>query len=361
MKKLGISIYPAHSNIEKDKEYLILASKYGYQRLFMCMLSEVDDKDTIIAKYKDICDFAHKYGYEISVDTNFDVFNKLKATARDLRVFKEIGIDIIRLDGPFTDSEYIAMTKNPYGIKIEFNGSIYQNLNYLVKLGAKRDNMVVCANFYPLKYTGLSFEKYVDFTKTYKPDGYRNAAFVSSNALNTFGPWPVYDGLVTIEECRYKDIVDQARMLLTTDSVDDIIIGNAYATEEEIKKLSKLNLNHQTYYYQGYDISDLEQKLLNSEIHYRRLDCGDYLIRAISGRGKGYDIKPNNAKTKIEVGDLLIINNNSPHYKGEVHIALKEMENDGSRNVVGKLNDYELSLIKHLKDNHIFILVRKED
>ena len=29
MRRLGISIYPEHSTVEKDKEYLTLASKYG--------------------------------------------------------------------------------------------------------------------------------------------------------------------------------------------------------------------------------------------------------------------------------------------------------------------------------------------
>ena len=30
MRRLGISIYPEHSTVEKDKEYLTLASKYGF-------------------------------------------------------------------------------------------------------------------------------------------------------------------------------------------------------------------------------------------------------------------------------------------------------------------------------------------
>ncbi|MGL5612963.1 MupG family TIM beta-alpha barrel fold protein, partial [Cetobacterium sp.] len=29
MRELGISIYPGHSDVQKDKEYIKLASKYG--------------------------------------------------------------------------------------------------------------------------------------------------------------------------------------------------------------------------------------------------------------------------------------------------------------------------------------------
>ena len=46
----------------------------------------------------------------ISADTNPEVFERLGATPYDLSVFKEIGLDIIRLDGHFGETEDIAIT-----------------------------------------------------------------------------------------------------------------------------------------------------------------------------------------------------------------------------------------------------------
>lgn len=39
MSRLGISIYPEHSTVQKDKDYIALAAKYGCRRIFTCLLS----------------------------------------------------------------------------------------------------------------------------------------------------------------------------------------------------------------------------------------------------------------------------------------------------------------------------------
>lgn len=39
MARLGICLYPEHSTLEKDKEYITLAAKYGFKRIFTCLLS----------------------------------------------------------------------------------------------------------------------------------------------------------------------------------------------------------------------------------------------------------------------------------------------------------------------------------
>ena len=44
MAKLGLSIYPEHSELEKDLEYLSLAGKYGFQRVFTRLISMGDEK-----------------------------------------------------------------------------------------------------------------------------------------------------------------------------------------------------------------------------------------------------------------------------------------------------------------------------
>ena len=39
MKRLGISVYPERAPREKCYEYMKLAGKYGFQRVFTCLLS----------------------------------------------------------------------------------------------------------------------------------------------------------------------------------------------------------------------------------------------------------------------------------------------------------------------------------
>lgn len=57
-----------------------------------------------------------------------------------------------------------------------------------------------------------------------------------------FGPWEETEhGLPTLEEHRHLPITVQAKDLWHTGLIDDCIIGNMYASEEEIRALGQLN------------------------------------------------------------------------------------------------------------------------
>lgn len=72
-------------------------------------------------------------------------------------------------------------------------------VDYLIKHGADIHNMTICHNFYPQQYSGVSWELCMRLNKKWKKLGLSTAAFVTSNALNTFGPWNVSHGLPTLE------------------------------------------------------------------------------------------------------------------------------------------------------------------
>ena len=65
---------------------------------------------------------------------------------------------------------------------------------------------------------------------------------VSSNAPHTHGIWEGEDGLPTVERLRDLPIDLQTRLILATGEVDDILIGNAYATEAELKAVFEVFL-----------------------------------------------------------------------------------------------------------------------
>ena len=85
MSKLGISVYPNRSKLEDDIEYLYLASKYGFQRIFLSLLSVQDENS--LNKFKDIVKLARKLDMEVVADVAPDVFKDLNVDYKDLRVF----------------------------------------------------------------------------------------------------------------------------------------------------------------------------------------------------------------------------------------------------------------------------------
>ena len=200
MKRLGISVYPNHTDINEIVKYIHLAGKYGFKRIFTCLISVADKNiEDIIDEFKTMLVAAKEENMEVIADLDPTIFKKLDASIYDLKVFKDMGLDGIRLDMGFSGQEESIMSFNEYGLKIELNmsnGTKY--IDNILSYKANLNNLYGCHNFYPHKYTGLSFEHFMKCSKQFKELGLNTAAFVNSPSAE-YGPWPVSEGLCTLE------------------------------------------------------------------------------------------------------------------------------------------------------------------
>lgn len=353
MGKLGISIYSEKTTEEAIYNYIDKASKYGFSRIFSCLLSVNDTKENIKNKFKKINEYAKSKGFEIIVDVSPRVFDELGISYKDLRFFKEIGADGLRLDMGFTGSEESLMTFNDENLKIEINMS--NNTNYIdtiMNYMPNKDNLIACHNFYPHRYSGLNFEHFMKCTERFNKYGLRTAAFITSQNEGTFGPWPVTDGLPTLELHRNLPIEVQAKHLIALGNINDIIISNCYPTEEEMKKLGSMRKDMVTFDLQLVDgVPEVEQKILFEEMHFNRGDLSDNLVRSTQSRVKykGHDFKLFNAPEIIKKGDVVIESSEYGHYAGELQIALNDMKNSGKSNVVGHIKEEEIFILDYIK------------
>lgn len=85
------------------------------------------------------------------------------------------------------------------------------------------------------------------------------------------------------------------------------------------------------------------------EPHFYRGDVSEYLIRSTQSRVKykREEFEPTYTPD-IRRGDILIENKLYGQYKGELQIALKEMQNSGKTNVVGRIVEEEIFLLDYL-------------
>ncbi|EEH96648.1 MAG: MupG family TIM beta-alpha barrel fold protein [Clostridium sp.] len=353
MGKLGISIYSEKTTEEAIYNYIDKASKYGFSRIFSCLLSVNDTKENIKNKFKKINEYAKSKGFEIIVDVSPRVFDELGISYKDLSFFKEIGADGLRLDMGFTGSEESLMTFNDENLKIEINMS--NNTNYIdtiMNYMPNKDNLIACHNFYPHRYSGLNFEHFMRCTERFNKYGLRTAAFITSQNEGTFGPWPVTDGLPTLELHRNLPIEVQAKHLIALGNINDIIISNCYPTEEEMKKLGSMRKDMVTFDLELVDgVPEVEQKILFEEMHFNRGDLSDNLVRSTQSRVKykGHDFKLFNAPEIIKKGDVVIESSEYGHYAGELQIALNDMKNSGKSNVVGRIKEEEIFILDYIK------------
>ena len=361
MKRLGISVYPEHTTKEKAYAYIRRAGELGYKRIFTCFLSVTESKEDTVKNFKEFCDVAHEAGMIVAADTNPEVFRKLDATPYDLSVFHEIGLDIIRLDGHFGEVEDIAITHNPSGIKIEYNAPGTIAVNNLIECGADEENMCFCSNFFPQRHTGMGLDRYTDLTSRYKKAGMRVASFITSQEDNTFGPWPVYDGLPTLEMHRDLPIDLQLRHLNAINLCQDILIGNCFASDEELQLLAKTDLTKINMKIDlEPDISDTERDIIFWDRHAHRDDCNDLIVRSSWPRVffKGRPVPVRKRKDPVaHRGDVLVVNDNLEHYRGELWIVLKDLEVSDEYNLVGRLHEHEDILLDYIKPRGLFGLI----
>ena len=351
MRRLGISVYPNHSSVPEIREYIDLAARYNFKRVFTCLLSVEGDKETIVQEFTDVIMHAKEKGMEVIADVSPKVFGELGISYNDLTFFKEIGADGIRLDMGFTGNEESIMTFNPQGLKIELNiSSGTKYLDNIMSYQANATNLMGCHNFYPHRYTGLNYDHFIETSKQYKEHGLVTAAFVNSPSAH-IGPWPVDEGLCTLEMHREWPIEVQAKHLWATEVIDDVIIANAFASEAELKALSELNPYQLTLTCElEADVPELEAKIVTEEFHFNRGDVSDYVVRSTQSRVKykGHEFVPFNTPD-MKKGDVIIETSLYAHYAGELQVALKPMKNSGKSNVVGHVVEEEQFLLDYLK------------
>lgn len=242
-KQIGISIYPEHSTQEEIIAYLDLAAKYNVKKVFSCLLSVKKPVDEIKKEFKAINEHAVSLGMELMLDVSPQVFDDLGISYDDLSFFSEISATGIRLDASFNGAKEAQMTYNPQGLDIEINMSNDVSLiDTIIDFRPNMEHLVGCHNFYPQSYTGLGLDYFLKCSRRFKKHNLTTSAFVTSQ-VGSVGPWPVMDGLCTLEMHRHLPIDVQARHLFATGLIDIVIIGNMFASEEELKALAAIDPN----------------------------------------------------------------------------------------------------------------------
>jgi hypothetical protein len=353
MKKWGISIYNDKASLAENKAYIDRASQYGFSRIFSCLLSiDVTKKEQVIDELHQVNDYAKQKGMEVILDVNPRVFQDLGIGYKDLSFFKQTGADGIRLDIGFTGAEEALMTFNPEGLLIEINMSIDTHaIDTIIDYMPNTNRLIGCHNFYPHRYTGLTEPFFLKTSHAFKQFGLRTAAFISSNEA-TFGPWAIMEGLPTLELLRTLPIDVQAKyMILQNGLIDDVIISNCFASEAELRQVGQLRKEYVEFAVDlATDIPATERAIVLEELHVRRGDINDYVIRSTQPRVK-YKGHPFNAfnTPDIKRGDVIIETSEYGHYAGELQIALQDMKNSGKSNVVARVREAELFLLDRLR------------
>lgn len=140
------------------------------------------------------------------------------------------------------------------------------------------------------------------------------------------------DGLPTLEMHRQLPVTVQAKHLFATNLIDDVVIGNVYASNEELEALGQLN-RYQTELTIVFEeaTSEIEKEIVIKNQHFRRGDITQQMIRSTEVRKK---------------------------YKNELQVVL-EPHQDSRKNRVGRIIEEELVLLEFIKPWTKFRFIEK--
>lgn len=393
MSGFGVTVYPDLRPMDEIDQYLKRAASYGCTKVFTSMFSMKGDGEALRRCFAPFIAETHRYGMQVSLDINPECIARMGASAENLEPFHAIGADILRLDISCGLENDLKLLANPYGICFEFNASLPGCDAYLQKLldrGADPGRIRMCFNFYPQRYTAMKWQKFLEAARALKALGVPVCAFISSHAPHTHGVWAAVDGLPTVEFMRDYPLDLQARLLLATDLVDTVAIGNAYAAEEELAALcpclqtveddpnSKLNQILKAMGAGGKhsaapqrrlrltlepDLAPIEREILFDFFPHTDVgDSSEWIWRSRMPRFVYRDAPiPQRpcAKPMFEVGDVVMVNDTYHHYAGEVQIVLRPIRNDGQRNLLGHLNEQEQAMLPLIREGDTVIFMEQ--
>ena len=390
MTRLGVSAYPELRPLDEIGDYLARAASCGFTRVFSSMFSMPGSPSEVLGVFASLNEVAHRHGMEVSLDINPACMQRLGATPSKLDVFANIGVDILRMDGAYSEVENLRMLKNPFGLRIEYNASALhpKSIESLVAHGAPRDRILACHNFYPQRYTGYRWDKFCQVNERLAKTGVRIGAFLSSHTPNSHGVWDATCGLPTVERLRDYPAHLQARVLAAAGTTD-VLFGNAYATEAEMEEVRMALAPVEPHYvseehrgvvgefssYAGFDLDLLSQKkvlvrpiddltptetaiLFDFFPHVDMGDSSEWIWRSRMPRqffGDETIAARPHAADYFEPGDVVVVNDNYKHYAGEVQVVLMPIVNDGTRNLVGHIDGDEMTMFDVIADGDVVV------
>ncbi|AXK51654.1 MupG family TIM beta-alpha barrel fold protein [Spiroplasma alleghenense] len=346
MRRIGISLYPEQSQLQDNITYLNKASKLGFNILFLSILQF--DK-TSFAKHRNdyyaVIKEAKKLNYYIILDVADSAFEIMECDINNLKPFSELGVSCLRLDAPLLPAQVAMSTYNDFGIDVQVNISNNDSfIDNILDYQPIVNKVSGSHNFYPLEDSGLPLEFFNQSTTRFKKHNLTTMGFVGGKN-GTQGPVPGASKLVTLESHRHLEIDIQAKHLFATNLIDWVVIGNAFASDEELQLLSnlqrefitiKINLDKNK-------LLPIEQKIIFDNLHFRRGDISEFVIRSTMTRPKYKNelIKPDKLKSKFMMGDIVVLNDNAKHYKGELQIILKDnyLDKENKFNFIENLGD----------------------
>ncbi|QGA68578.1 MupG family TIM beta-alpha barrel fold protein [Sulfolobus sp. E11-6] len=327
-RSIGFSIFPGWKEIKDEQISLLKKGRdLGFSEIFMGIgpgthWSTSVTEALVIAE--DILREANKLDYYTFVDINPQILKELNASPRDLSPIMEIGFKGVRVDYGFSKEEIVEMSKqmtvelNPFEINEE-------ELDFIVK-NANLERIKACHNYYPVPYSGISKEIFLEKNRMFKERGIEIGAFIAN---------PKFNLRTTLEVLRYVEPFDSANYLFKL--VDRVLIGDPIPDYESLSQVSEVFKS---------DITKIRIKIYDGSID-KTLDNRKFVVE----KYRDYAIVCY-TKDNIYQGEVCYtkIFKNAVTVRGKEVWIFTEDLGVGPYRLIGEIDDINLEILKMSKE-----------
>lgn len=341
---LGVSIYCGMEySLNENLAYLELANSYGIKTVFTSLhIPEADDR--AYHEVKELLVKTKELNMKVIADISKGFMSRLN--------LEEYNIYALRLDFGFSLQEIAGFTrKHPFKIQLNASTISKEYLYQLTELGADFERLEAGHNYYPRRDTGIAYDLLLERNRAFKEFGLSTMAFIPSIEGKR---GPIYEGLPTLEAHRDINPIVAAQHLLRSET-DLVVMGDAFASEAEIKALSEIDKSVYSIPFKPINITE-EEALIISGTHTNRMDPGEFVIRSQEARGrKAFSIAKKQSMDRKKYF-ITIDNAGYLRYEGELQIMRRDYLADARVNVVGDATDAAL-LIDMIRPGDSFRLI----
>lgn len=349
---LGISVYLSES-IEGQREYIQKLSDKGFQSIFTSLHIPEDNPNLFKERLIELGAIAKKNEMELIADISPKSLQYLGYTWDTADQLLSWGLTGLRIDYGVEEST-IAQLSNKMKIALNASTITEESLLRLKSFGLNVSSVEAWHNFYPRPETGLDRGDFHEQNQWLKSEGLKVMAFIPGDKKRR---GPLYKGLPTLEDHRALSPFTSFCDLKFKEKVDKILVGDFELSDFALEQFSALH-------HEGYFLirakSFIEDKgVLNilENIQTNRLDSARDCIRSMESREYGLigknPVEPFHM-IKRNVGSITVDNKNYGRYQGEIQITKSNLDADEKVNVIGRVVEEDIPLLKYVKGGNKF-------
>lgn len=351
----GFSVFLGSDMSQETENYLVEMSQNGFVGIFTSMHIPEDDQSQYVSRITNLGKLAKQQQLNLMVDISTKGLATLGMDINgDLNKITDFGITGLRMDYGIP-MKTIAHVSHQLTVGLNASTLSLDDVAELKKYDAQFSNMEFWHNYYPRVETGLERDDFIKKNVWLKELGGKIISFTPGDKVLR---GPLFCGLPTLEEHRFRHPLAAGIDMLTECLVDEVYIGDEQISVETMNQFK---------YYQEHQIIQLNSQFntedyqeLLTDVHTNRMDTARDVVRSQEARFK--ELPFINQLNTIErfKGAITLDNHLYNRYAGELQIVKNELAADPRVNVMGKVIDKDLDLIKWITAGQKYQFIRKD-